>query len=51
VTEISAAALQSDGKIIIAVMFNVLPTPLLISLLRLTADGSIDDTFNASPIL
>jgi uncharacterized delta-60 repeat protein len=50
VTEIYAAALQSDGKIIIAGMFNVLPDPFTYFLLRLTADGSIDDTFNASPI-
>ncbi|GAB4483239.1 MAG: delta-60 repeat domain-containing protein [Anaerolineales bacterium] len=45
VTELYAAALQSDGKIVIAGIIRMLPSPFNYRLLRLNADGSLDESF------
>ncbi len=45
VTETYAAALQADGKILIAGQFRQPPLPLTEYLLRLNPNGSVDDTF------
>jgi uncharacterized delta-60 repeat protein len=45
VTETYAAALQADGKILIAGQFKQPPLPLTEYLLRLNPNGSVDDTF------
>ena len=46
VYEVYEAALQPDGKIIIAGWFTKLPTPFTYFLLRLNQNGTVDDTFN-----
>jgi uncharacterized delta-60 repeat protein len=50
VTEIYTAALQPDGKILIGGWFKKLPVSLTYSLLRLQANGALDDTFNTTSI-
>ncbi|WP_322823102.1 delta-60 repeat domain-containing protein [Chloroflexus sp.] len=50
VTEIYEAAVQSDGKIIIAGTFRVLPSPFTYFLLRLYPNGLVDETFNVISI-
>ncbi|HNT24887.1 MAG TPA: delta-60 repeat domain-containing protein [Anaerolineales bacterium] len=45
VNEVTAAAIQPDGKILIAGLFKILPGPFTYFLLRLNANGTIDDTF------
>ena len=50
VFEVYAAALQSDGKIIIAGWFKILPSPYTYSLLRLNPDGSLDNTLTSTSI-
>jgi uncharacterized delta-60 repeat protein len=44
--EVYDAALQPDGKIVIAGWFTKLPSPFTYFLLRLNPDGSVDTTFN-----
>jgi uncharacterized delta-60 repeat protein len=46
VYEVYAAALQPNGKIVIAGWFKQLPVPLTYFLLRLNSNGTLDDTFN-----
>jgi len=46
VYELYAAALQPDGKIVIAGWFHHKPVPLTVFLLRLNASGSLDNSFN-----
>jgi uncharacterized delta-60 repeat protein len=46
VYEVYAAALQSNGKIVIAGWFKKLPVPLTEFLFRLNSNGTLDDTFN-----
>jgi uncharacterized delta-60 repeat protein len=50
VQEVYAAALQSNGKIVIAGWFKQLPVPISFSLLRLNSNGTFDDTFNPTYI-
>lgn len=50
VTELFAAALQPDGKIVIAGIFQVLPDSFSYYLLRLNTNGSLDGNFQASPL-
>jgi uncharacterized delta-60 repeat protein len=46
VYEVYAAALQSNGKIVIAGWFKKPPVPLTYFLLRLNSKGTLDETFN-----
>jgi uncharacterized delta-60 repeat protein len=48
VYEVYAAALQSNGKIVIAGWFKKTPVPLTYFLLRLNSNGTLDDTFNTT---
>jgi len=50
VYEVYAAALQSDGKIVIAGWFKKLPVYLTHFLLRLEPNGTLDDTFAPTAI-
>ncbi len=45
VYEVYDAALQPDGKIVMAGWFRILPTSTTFFLLRLNIDGSLDDAF------
>jgi uncharacterized delta-60 repeat protein len=45
VGEVYDAALQEDGKIVIAGRFDILPSPLTHFLLRLNPNGSLDEAF------
>ena len=50
VQEVYAAALQSNGKIVVAGWFKQLAVPISFFLLRLNANGTFDDTFNPAYI-
>jgi uncharacterized delta-60 repeat protein len=45
VAEITSAALQGDGKIVIAGRFKILPDTFTYYLVRLNANGTLDNTF------
>ena len=50
VFEVYDAALQADGKIIIAGWFKILPSPYTYSLLRLNPNGSLDNSLTSTSI-